>query len=121
MAVTSKQTITLSSGAITDEVLSYSFAGKLNAILVNKNGQTLSPVITISESGSLGRDVLSITQTATGDNIYHVRHSTVDNMNMAITNSYDKYLIESQLQVTVTGGDASGTITFQFQYEPVQD
>lgn len=119
MALTTRETITLDGSGEYSDLLSYPPNGYLLNVLVNKNGQTGNPTVAITESGGLGRTILTITQTATGDNIYPVRQSLVTNNNTAITNSDDKYLVETNLSIAIASGDAAGTVAIQFQYEPI--
>ena len=117
MATTPKQTLTLDGSGELTTVISDSFEGELLAILINKDGQTNNPTVVITENGTLGRTILTITQTASGDNVYHVRAPLVVAAGTAITNSYDRYCIESSLTATIASGDAGGTVTIAFQYK----
>lgn len=119
MATTPKQVITLDGSGEATVLNELSFAGFLTEILLNKDGQTANPVVTMTEAGSLGRTLLSVTQSASGDSTYTVREEQVTSTNVATT-TYANYFIESQIQIAITGGDAAGTVTVQFQYIPIQ-
>lgn len=119
MAYTARETITLDASGDATQILSEQITGFVTNILVNKNGQSGNPTVDISEKGGLGRTILDITQTATGDNIYAVREGLVDNQNTSV-GLYAHYFIETDLEVVIASGDNAGTVTIQIQYIPIQ-
>jgi len=118
MAYTARETITLDASGEAIQALTESITGFITDILVNKDGQTNNPTILIAEQGGLGRTILNITQTATGDNIYPVRESLVNNVNTSV-GLYEHYFVETDLLVTIASGDNAGTVTIQIQYIPL--
>lgn len=116
MPITPPQTLQLSSGAITTE-LDNSFCGVLLNVIVNKDGGTNNPDVAITEQNVLGRTVLDITESGSGYSKYPVREENVGATGTGLS-TYSPFIIESPLQVAITGGDASGTVTVAFQYIP---
>jgi hypothetical protein len=119
MAITPKQTLTLDASGELTTTLDDSFHGLLCGFLVNENGQSNNPALVFSEVGSLGRTLCTVTHSATGATFYPVRELLLKNDGTSAS-EYGHYLVESGIQVAITGGDNAGTVTVQAQYIPSQ-
>jgi len=113
------ETLTLDGSGEVTKTLTESFVGLLTVIIIDKDGGTNNPVCVFTEVSNLARTLLTATESGSTATSYPIRERVVDNTS-AVLSVYNYYLIDSEIQVAITGGDNAGTVTIAIQYIPIQ-
>lgn len=81
--------------------------GELFSFVVSKDGMTANPAVVITDN--IGRTLLTVTETGTTE--YPLMLNAVDDTGALHTNIFKSTLLSGKIIVTVTGGDANGSVS----------